>query len=303
MKLPENLIDELTVRPGSSARLAKRSTTGTKAIWASFGEGRDRRAAEQALDAFKGEISTTQEVLFASGTRSVLVIFQSLDAAGKDGTIKHVFSGVNPQGCQVTPFGVPSAEELRHDFLWRCVKALPERGHIGIFNRSYYEEVLVVRVHPELLVAEHLPSGLDHGDRLWEERFEDINTFEHHLERSGTRIVKFFLHISKDEQRRRFLRRLDDPLKQWKFSPADLVDRGFFEDFQRVYEKTLTATSTSWAPWHVIPADEKPVMRALVGGIVADVINSLDLRIPTVDDDQATELAKARRTLMDESGS
>ena len=300
MKLSGKLIQELTVRPGSPARLAKRSTTGTKADWGAIGRSPDRQAVERALEECKGDLSAAQELLYASATWSVLVIFQSLDAAGKDGTIKHVFSGVNPQGCQVTPFGLPSAEELRHDFLWRCARELPERGRIGVFNRSYYEEVLVVRIHPDLLAAEHLPSGADAGDGLWAERFEAINAFEHHLDRSGTRIVKFLLHVSKEEQRRRFLDRLDDPLKQWKFSPADLVDRGFFDDYQLAYEEMLTATSTSWAPWHVIPADQKPAMRALVAGIVVDAMGELDLSWPTVDEAQAAVLAEARRKLSEE---
>ena len=302
MKLPKKLIEEVTVRPGSPARLAKRSTTETNSDWGQLGRSPDRQAAEKALEEFRVELSAAQELLYASGTWSVLIILQALDAAGKDGTIKHVMSGVNPQGCHVAAFGVPSTEELRHDFLWRCAKALPERGQIGIFNRSYYEEVLVVRVHPELLAAQGLPSGAEPTDDLWAERFEDINAFERHLDRSGTRIVKFFLHISKEEQRRRFLARLDDPVKQWKFSSADLVDRGFFDDFQQAYEETLTATSTPWAPWHVIPADQKPAMRALVGWIVADTMSRLDIQIPALTDDRAAELERARRTLLDEAG-
>ena len=192
-------------------------------------------------------------------TWALLLIFQALDAGGKDGTIKHVMSGVNPEGCEVFSFKEPSREELRHDFIWRCAKVLPERGRIGIFNRSYYEEVLVVRVHPEMLAPQHLPSGSEAGSRLWQGRYEDINNFEHHLHRSGTRVVKFFLHVSKEEQRRRLLARLDDPAKQWKFSPADLAERSHFDEYQQAYEEALTATSTSWAPWYVVPADEKPV--------------------------------------------
>ena len=314
MKLPTEAIHELKVRPGKPAALAGRSTTGTEADWlgqhghaeapGSNAEGADaEELADQALDTFKRELESAQELLYASDTWALLVIFQGTDASGKDGTIKHVMSGVNPQGCEVFTFKEPSVEELRHDFLWRCARALPERGRIGIFNRSYYEEVLVVRVHPELVAAQHLPSGTAAGTLMWRERYEDINAFERHLVRSGTRIVKLFLHVSRDEQRRRFLHRLDDPDKRWKFSPADLTERAHFAAYQQAYEEALTATSTQWAPWYVVPADHKPVLRALVSGIIVDAIDGLDLHLPAVDQSQAAAYDEARQSLLAEQAS
>ncbi len=293
MRLPRAVLDELLVTPGEPARLGDRSTSRTGADW--LGD-RDADIADRELEAFRTRLDAAQERLYASGTWSVLLILQALDAAGKDGTIKHVMSGVNPQGCRVASFKQPSAEELRHDFLWRCSKELPAGGEIGIFNRSYYEEVLVVRVHPQLLEAEHLP-GRPAGDALWQERYEDINAFERHLVRSGTRIVKVFLHVSREEQRRRFLARLDDPAKHWKFSAADVEERRYFDDYIRAYEQALTATSTTWAPWHVVPADHKHRARALVGGVLVDAIERLDLRPPQPSAQDAGALAEARRAL------
>ena len=284
MPLPPEVLEELQVHPGQPANLAKRSTTSTTGDWLGpVGRERPREVAERDLDASKSELVAAQDRLYASDSRAMLVLLQAVDAAGKDGTIKHVMSGVNPQGCAVHSFKQPSAEELRHDFLWRCVKVLPERGHIGIFNRSYYEEVLVVRVHPELLGPQHLVGGRKPGARLWKERFEDINSFEKHLHRSGTEIVKIFLHLSKEEQRQRFLARLDDPDKQWKLSIGDITERERFDDYQAAYEEALTSTSTPWAPWYVVPADHKYAMRALVGGIIVRAIESLDLTRPSVD--------------------
>jgi PPK2 family polyphosphate:nucleotide phosphotransferase len=302
VKLPKEVIHELEVHPDRPAALASRSTTGTEADWLGHHghAGAEGPGAEQALDMFKRELESAQELLYASDTWALLLIFQGLDAAGKDGTIKHVMSGVNPQGCEVVSFKEPSVEELRHDFLWRSARALPERGRIGIFNRSYYEEVLVVRVHPELVAAEHLPAGTTAGPQMWRERYEDINAFERHLVRSGTRIVKLFLHVSRDEQRRRLLDRLDDPDKRWKFSPADLTERAQFAAYHQAYEEALTATSTSWAPWYVVPADHKPAMRALVSGIIIDAIDGLDLRFPAVDPSQAAAYDEARRSLLSE---
>jgi PPK2 family polyphosphate:nucleotide phosphotransferase len=298
MKLPKAVLDELRVGPGEGARLGHRSTAATNADWpGSHEEPHAKETAEQALDALKGRLAEAQQLLYATDTRALLLIFQALDAAGKDGTIKHVMSGVNPQGCSVFAFKQPSSEELRHDFLWRCVRALPERGRIGIFNRSYYEEVLVVRVHPELLAAQHLPSGSEHQPRLWQERYEDINAFERHLDRSGTRVVKFFLHVSKQEQRRRFLDRLDEPDKHWKFSPADVAEREYFDAYQQAYEEALSATSKPWAPWYVIPADHKYAMRTLVAGIVVHEIEELDLHLPKCDAAQAAALEEARVAL------
>jgi PPK2 family polyphosphate:nucleotide phosphotransferase len=301
MKLPAPVIDELSVPPGGPARLSRRSTSSTVNEWVtSAGKtGRKKRALDD-LARLTEELTTAQELLYASGRWALLVILQALDAAGKDGTIKHVMSGVNPQGCRVVSFKQPSASELAHDFLWRCAKELPAHGEIGIFNRSYYEEVLVVQVHPEILVTEHLPVGARSTAALWKQRYEDINAFEQHLERNGTRVVKFFLHLSKDEQKRRLLDRLDDPAKLWKFSPADLAEREHFERYQSVYEKVLTATSTSWAPWYVIPADNKSQMRALVAGVMTHVMRQLELRLPQVDAETRAAIDAARAALLAE---
>jgi PPK2 family polyphosphate:nucleotide phosphotransferase len=294
MRLPRAVMRELVVTPGEPARLDRRGTGHTVADW--MGD-RSADIADRELEAFRETLDEAQQRLYASGTWSVLLILQALDAAGKDGTIRHVMSGVNPQGCRVASFKQPSQEELRHDFLWRCARELPASGEIGIFNRSYYEEVLVVRVHPELLAAEHRPPELATGDDLWNERFDDINAFERHLARSGTRVVKVFLHVSRQEQRRRFLARLDDPAKHWKFSAADVREHEFFDDYRRVYEAALTATSTPWAPWHVVPADHKHRARALVGGILVDALDALDLRLPEPSADERRALDQARRSL------
>lgn len=302
MELPESLLREVTVAPGTPAGLRERDTRHTATAWLGKPTTKDDKAvAEADLEAFKGELQRVQELLYANATWSLLVLFQALDAAGKDGTIGHVMSGVNPQGCSVTSFKQPSHEELRHDFLWRCAKVLPERGHIGIFNRSYYEEVLVVRVHPELLAEQNIPADAKPGKRLWAERYDDINAFERHLDRSGTRVVKFFLHVSKDEQRRRFLARLDDPRKQWKFSAADVAEREHFDEYMHAYEEAISATSTEWAPWYVIPADHKPTMRALVAGIVVHVVDQLGLAAPKPATTDA-EREAARAALRPESG-
>ncbi len=299
MRLSHKVIDELMVHSGTPAALSHRSTSDTRADWLGpVGRSSPKDIAEHDLEEFKKELESAQELLYADGAWALLLIFQALDAGGKDGTIKHVMSGVNPQGCEVFSFKQPSTEELRHDFLWRCAKALPERGRIGIFNRSYYEEVLVVRVHPELIAPQHLPSGSEASSRLWQGRYEDINAFERHLHRNGTRVVKFFLHISKEEQRRRLLARLDDPAKQWKFSPADLAERSHFDEYQQAYEEALTTTSTSWAPWYVVPADHKPAAHALVGAIVVNAIDELNLQPPTIGEEQARELENARKALV-----
>jgi PPK2 family polyphosphate:nucleotide phosphotransferase len=300
MELPEALLRELTVTPGKSANLGNRSTRRTDGGWLGKpGKRDDRDVAEADLEKLKSELQRVQELLYANSTWSLLLVFQALDAAGKDGTIRHVMSGVNPQGCSVTAFKRPSDEDLRHDFLWRCAKALPERGHIGIFNRSYYEEVLVVRVHPDLLESQHLSGSAKPGKRLWQQRYDDINGFEQHLDRGGTRIVKFFLHVSKDEQRRRFLDRLDDPAKQWKFTSADLAERAHFDEYMAAYEAALTATSTKQAPWYVIPADHKPTMRALVAGVVVHVVDQLGLSLPKPATSPA-EIEAARKALLAE---
>jgi PPK2 family polyphosphate:nucleotide phosphotransferase len=224
-----------------------------------------------------------------------------MDAAGKDGTIKHVMSGVNPQGCEVASFKAPSSEELDHDFLWRCMPWLPNRGHIGIFNRSYYEEVLVVRVHPEYLAAQKLPPELV-GKRIWEERYRDINSFERYLARNGTLIRKFFLHVSKAEQKKRFLERLTEPEKHWKFSAADVRERAHWDAYMEAYEDMIRATATPHAPWYVVPADNKWFTRMVVAAAVVEALESLDLRYPEVDKKKQAEIAEARRLLLRERG-
>ncbi len=299
MKLEAEVVAELMVRPGEPARLDRRSTSSTEVpCFGGDGPTTPKEIAEQDLDGFRVELARVQELLYASQRYALLVILQALDAAGKDGTIKHVMSGVNPQGCEVTSFKQPSSLELEHDFLWRCSNALPERGRIGIFNRSYYEEVLVVRVHPETLAKENLPPGTASGDKLWSKRYEDINAFEHHLHRNGTRIVKLFLHVSKEEQKKRLLARLDDPSKYYKFSAADVAERDYFDDYQKAYEAAISATSTTWAPWYVVPADHKYALRALVGGILTGTIDSLDLQLPEVSEQGRAEIEAARQKLL-----
>jgi len=296
VKLDEAIIEKLEVSPGDPADLGRRSTDSTKVEWLETSGLQRKDAAQRELASYVDELKAAQELLWASDTHALLVVLQAMDAAGKDGTIKHVMSGLNPQGCQVTAFKQPSADELGHDFLWRYSNALPGRGRIGIFNRSYYEEVLVVRVHPELLVDG--PGGRP-GD-LWKERFEDINAFEHHLHRNGTRMVKIFLHLSKEEQRRRLLARLDDAAKLWKFSTADLVDREHWDDYALAYEEAIAATSTPWAPWYVVPADRKYAARALVGGILVHAIDQMHLQLPTMGPDRVAALDRARSELLAE---
>ena len=235
-------------------------------------------------------------MLYAQDTHALLLIFQAMDAAGKDGTIKHVMSGVNPQGCDVSSFKAPSSEELNHDYLWRSSKRLPERGRIGIFNRSYYEEVLVVRVHPEILEAERLPSAV-RGKGIWKRRFEDINNFEKYITDNGIVVLKFFLNVSKAEQKKRFLERIDRPEKNWKFSASDAKERAFWDDYQQAYEDAFNHTSTAWAPWYIIPADHKWFTRMAVAGIILDTLKKLKLRYPTVSEDRNQELLQAREIL------
>jgi PPK2 family polyphosphate:nucleotide phosphotransferase len=253
-----------------------------------------KERATEALRQNVAELADAQERLYASDTHSVLIVLQARDAAGKDGTIKHVMSGVNPQGCQIFAFKKPSSEELDHNFLWRYMKALPERGRIGIFNRSYYEDVLVVRVQPELL--SQLP-GTDRGRDFWQHRYDDINAFEQHLTRNGTLILKFLLNVSKQEQRQRLIDRLDRPEKNWKFAVGDLDTRKRWDDYQDAYDQMLQRTSTAWAPWWVIPADHKWVTRALVAGIITRSINGLGVTFPKVSSEQQQRLAVARRAL------
>jgi PPK2 family polyphosphate:nucleotide phosphotransferase len=242
------------------------------------------------------KLSDQQERLYASGSYAVLLIFQAMDAAGKDGVISHVMSGVNPQGCDVNSFKHPSATELKHDFLWRTTLDLPERGKIGIFNRSYYEEVLIVRVHPQILAAENVPN-LREDNALWAQRYRSILDMERHLDRNGTRIVKFFLHLSKEEQRKRFLARIDAPDKNWKFSEADIEERGYWKDYMKAYEKCLSATSTKHSPWYVVPADDKPNARLIVSRIVLDTLEDLKLEYPQTSASRRQELLKLRKRL------
>jgi len=243
------------------------------------------------------ELATLQDILYAQNSYSLLIIFQAMDAAGKDSVIKHVMSGVNPQGCQVVSFKQPSAEELSHDYLWRCVRALPAHGRIGIFNRSYYEEVLAVRVHPEFLKAQRLPETARPA-KLWKRRFEEINNFEQYLTHNGTVVVKFFLNVSQKEQSRRFLERIDTRDKNWKFSSADLKERARWDSYMEAYEDAIRHTTTPWAPWHVIPADHKWFTRVVVAGTIVKILRSLPLAYPKVSKEQRSELSKAKRILL-----
>jgi PPK2 family polyphosphate:nucleotide phosphotransferase len=242
-------------------------------------------------------LSALQQLLYASNSHAVLLIFQAMDAAGKDGAIKHVMSGVNPQGCQVFSFEHPSATELQHDFPWRSTRGLPERGRIGTFNRSYYEDGLIARVHPDILRTEGTPDPPRHEPQIWDQRYQSILDMERHLSRNGTKIVKFYLHLSKGEQRKRFLERIDQPDKKWKFSPADIKERGFWKDYMAAYEACLQATSTAAAPWHVVPADDKENARLIVSQIVLETLESLDMAYPDVSADRHAELLAIRKQL------
>jgi len=259
----------------------------------------DKPQAKEALESGVAALAELQERLYAQDRWAALFAFQAMDAAGKDGAIKHVMSGVNPQGCQVFSFKAPSAEDLDHDFLWRCMKHLPERGRIGIFNRSYYEEVLVVRVHPALLEKQKLPDEL-RGKRIWKERFEDIRNFERYLARNGFVIRKFFLHVSKKEQQKRFLDRLERPEKNWKFSVNDARERGFWDDYMSAYEDMIRNTATEWAPWYVIPADNKWFTRVVVAAAAIEALAALDLRLPKAGPERREELAAAKAALLEE---
>ncbi len=249
------------------------------------------------LDRHIQELASLQSILYASNQRALLLIFQAMDAAGKDSAIKHVMSGVNPQGCQVFSFKHPSPEELAHDFLWNAVRRLPERGRIGIFNRSYYEEVLIVRVHPEILKGEELPPELAKKSDVWEHRFRSIKDLERHLHRNGTTIVKFFLHLSKDEQRKRFLKRIDDPDKNWKLSMNDIEERKFWNDYMRAYEACLPATSTDHSPWYIVPADDKPTAQLIVSEAIVETLQGLKLKYPKTDAAHLRELEAIRKKL------
>jgi PPK2 family polyphosphate:nucleotide phosphotransferase len=258
--------------------------------------GEDKPRAKEALTLGVEALAHFQEKLYADDKRALLLIFQAMDAAGKDGAIKHVLSGVNPQGCQVTSFKAPTSEDLDHDYLWRSMKALPNRGHIGIFNRSYYEEVLVVRVHPEFLAKQKLPRELVTKD-IWQERFEDIRNFEQYLTRNGVVILKFFLHLSKKEQKRRFMERLDNPDKHWKFSSSDMAEREFWDQYMKAYEDMIRHTATKHAPWYVVPADNKWFTRVVVAAAVIHALAGLDLQFPEVGKPKLKELAAAKVAL------
>jgi PPK2 family polyphosphate:nucleotide phosphotransferase len=301
--LKKDILDALRVKPDSKLRLKDHDTgwAVTKEL-KELGKDQIKERAREVLDESLSELAAAQDRLYADDRYALLIVLQAMDAAGKDGTIKHVMSGVNPQGCQVYSFKKPSAEELDHNFLWRYMCKLPERGRIGIFNRSYYEDVLVTRVHPEILDSQKLPPG-KRGKSFWEARYEDINAFEQHLVRNGTVIVKFFLNVSKREQKRRFIERLERPEKNWKFSSADLTEREFWDDYQDAYEAALTATSTNIAPWYVVPADHKWATRAIVADIITDTLDSMDLKYPKSTPEQEKLLAEARRKLIGSASS
>ncbi len=284
---------DIAVEPGSKVNLKKDFDPDFT------GGYEDKAGALEHVAKNVERLSEMQETLYAQDIYSVLFIFQAMDAAGKDGAIRHVMSGINPQGCQVTSFKAPSADDLDHDYLRRASVALPGRGMIGIFNRSYYEEVLVVRVHPELLVKQKLPPQA-RGKDVWEKRYKEINNFEKYLRRNGTIVVKFFLNVSKEEQKKRFLARIDEPDKNWKFSPADFAERKHWDDYQGAFEDMLSNTSTDWAPWFVIPADNKWFARLAISEVVTAVFEKLNLKMPEVDDARKAELALIRAELLAE---
>jgi PPK2 family polyphosphate:nucleotide phosphotransferase len=280
----------LLVKPGAGVDLAAFDTGSTHGF-------KHKEDASDKLVADIERLSELQEIFYASRRQALLIVLEGTDSAGKDGAIKHVMSGLNPQGVDVHSFKVPSTTELAHDYLWRTTRALPERGRIGIFNRSYYAEVVVVRIHPSVLQREHLPFGSDTNPALWKDRYEDINAFERHMARNGTLILKFFLHLSKDEQRKRLLERVDTPDKQWKLSAADLHERAFWDRYQRVYAESLSNTSTTWAPWYVIPADHKWFARVAIASVIVAQLEALRLTYPAVGDELRANVAGIRKEL------
>ena len=299
-RISEQIIKRFRVPPGERIRLKDYQTgwSPSRELVALSKEDAKKRAAE-LLESDLASLAEAQELLYADDRYSLLIIFQAMDAAGKDGTIKHVMSGVNPQGCQVYSFKQPSVEELDHNFLWRHMRALPERGRIGIFNRSYYEDVLIVRVHPEILERQKLPPG-KRGKSFWEQRYEDINHFEQHLVRNGTVILKFMLHVSREKQKERFLERLERSEKHWKFSASDVAERKYWDAYMEAYEDAISATSTEWAPWHIIPADQKWVTRTAVANVITNTLHSLDLHYPEVSGEQKKAIQEAKRQLESE---
>jgi PPK2 family polyphosphate:nucleotide phosphotransferase len=297
MQVRQRLLEQLVVEPGSPAGLAARDPGWTGGEdFAHFTEDELKQRSKDALAQGIAELSDAQELLWASDSYALLVVLQAMDAAGKDSAIEHVMSGVNPQGVQVVSFRTPSSEELDHDFLWRISKALPERGRIGIFNRSHYEEVVALRVHPGWLDAQRLPTS-ERDESFWQARYEDINAFERHLDRNGTKVVKFFLHVSKAVQKQRFLARLDTPGREWKFNAADVAERAHWNAYMSAFEDALTATSTPWAPWYVIPADHKKVTQALVAQVLVEKVRSLGLRWPDVSEAEHAANLEARKRL------
>lgn len=286
-------LKDYRIAPGEEVDLKKRKTL-VKPVYRSKDDYREILADHVE------RLSDLQQRHYAANSYGALVIFQAMDAAGKDGAIRHVMSGVNPQGCKVSSFKHPSAVEAQHDFLWRAARELPERGQIGIFNRSYYEDVLVVRVHPEILEGQGVPEHKFRNDTLWEERYRSIRDFERHLHANGTRIVKIFLHLSKEEQRKRFLARIDEPDKNWKLSPSDVVERKFWKDYRKAYEGAISATSSAEAPWYVVPADDKENARLIVSQIVLDLLEGLKPAFPTVTDDREKQLQAIRADLVAE---
>jgi PPK2 family polyphosphate:nucleotide phosphotransferase len=292
--------EQFRVNPHSKIRLRDFDPAWAGGKQRKLGDDELKLDAKEHIQRNLKRLADAQELLYASNRYALLVVLQGMDAAGKDGMIKHVMSGLNPQGCQVFSFKQPADEELAHDFLWRYHMRLPARGRIGIFNRSYYEEVLVLRVHPELLEKQKITPP-KHGNAFWEQRYENIVAFERHLLQSGTAIVKLFLHISKKEQRRRLLERLEDPNKHWKFSAADIAERAYWRDYMEAYEDALNATSTKRAPWYIIPADHKWVARSMVSEILVHNIRKLDLQLPQMTKEQEAELAKAKRLLREDT--
>lgn len=284
--------DKFLVPPNQKVKLKDYSTSPTKPF-------ATKAESDEKLQADIAKLADLQSKLFAQNTYGLLIIFQGIDAAGKDGTVKHVMSGVNPSGCQVTSFKIPSNGELQHDYLWRTVNALPERGKIGIFNRSYYEEVIVVRVHPELLEKERI-HPTKKKESLWKTRYEEIDNFERYLVENGFEVLKFFLHLSKEEQKRRFLTRLESPDKNWKFSESDVKERAHWDDYTAAYEQMLSHTSTSHAPWYVVPADQKWFTHVTVADIIVNKLESLDLHYPKMNEEQLKALANAKKILQEE---
>jgi PPK2 family polyphosphate:nucleotide phosphotransferase len=286
----DEAIRSFRVPPGAKISLKKDFDSGYKADYVK------KKDADELLQKGVEQLATCQDMLYAQDTYALLLIFQAMDAAGKDGTIKHVMSGINPQGCDVSSFKAPSTEELNHDYLWRCSRRLPERGRIGIFNRSYYEEVLVARVHPEILEAQRIPPEV-RGKDIWKRRFDDINGFERHLVGNGIVVLKFFLNVSKKEQKKRFMDRIDRPEKNWKFSAGDVQERAVWDSYMDAYEDVFNHTSTPWAPWYVIPADHKWFTRLAVAGVILQTLKDLKLCYPTVTEEHKQALLQAKEIL------